>query len=131
MSTQKTNHPVIYAVKEQAVLKEDGARTEWFDLNGWTDKVVSFEVTDAATVDINITLEVSPQGFYELNQKTCTTKDYVSVVIVNTHTAEVLVRKDSDDVDDLKHPIRSGRFFIENDEGTTTSTFNVWIEGWS
>jgi len=131
MSIQKTNHPVIQAAVAVPVLKTASARTEWYDLNGWTDKVVSYDITDSATVDINITMEVSPQGAHELNAKTCTTKDYTSVQIVQTHTAEVLVRVDSDDVDDLKHPIRSARFFLENDEGNTTSTFNVWVEGWS
>ena len=131
MSIQTTNHPVWKVFTDEAVLKTASARSEWHDTSGWTDKVVSWEVTDSATVDINITMEVSPQGAYELNQKTCTTKDYASVQIVQASTVEVLVRKDSDDVDDLKHPVRSCRFFIENDEATTTSTFNVWLEGWS
>ena len=93
--------------------------------------MVEFEVDDAGTVDINITMEVSEQGYYELNNKTCTTDDYSSIDIVDAHTGKVTVRKDAEDVDDLQRPIRSTRFFLENDEGTTASTFNVRLSGWS
>ena len=131
MSIQKVNHNVWHAAVDQVVAKSASARTEWWDTNGWTDKVVEFEVDDSATVDIHITAEVSEQGYYELNNKTCTTDDYSSFDIVDAHTAKVIVRKDADDIDDLQRPIRSMRFFLENDEASTDSTFNVRLSGWS
>ena len=131
MSIAKVNHNVWHALVDKAILKTASHTTEWFDTNGWTDKQVTLEVDDAGTADNNVTLHVSPKGYYELNQITATTDDYYSVSIVDAHAGEVMIKYDSDDVADLGKPMRSVRFFVENDEATTTSTINCWLEGWS
>ena len=131
MSIQKVNHPVWHALVDKSIGTTSSTTTEWWDTNGWTDKVVELEIDDSGTVDVNVTLHVSSQGYYELNDKTCTTDDYSTVSIVDAHTGKVTIRYDSSDVDDLQRPTRSVRFFVENDEGSTASTVNVWLEGWS
>ena len=131
MSNQKVNHSVWHALVAESIGTTANTTSEWWDTNGWTDKVVTLEVTDAGTADINVTMQVSPLGYYELNNLTADTNDYASVSIVDAHAGEVLIRYDSSDVDDLQRPIRSTRFFVENDEASTASTVNVWLEGWS
>ncbi len=131
MSVQKVNHPVWHALVDTSILKTANTTTEWYDTNGWTDKKVVLAVTDAGTADNNVTMHCSPKGYYELNNKTCTTADYYSVDIVDAHAGEVMIKYDSDDVADLGKPIRSIRFFVENDEANTTSVVNLWLEGWS
>jgi len=138
MSIQKVNHNVIrfWNGTEGALTVVAGATptktSEWVDVNGWTDKVVSFEVDSGGTIDANVLLQVSPQHYYELNNKTCTTDDYVEITIVDAHTAAILVRKDASDIDDLQRPFRSCRAIIDNDQGAEAITgFSVWIEGWS
>ena len=110
---------------------EDIRTSEWFDTSGWTDRVVSFELDSGGTIDFNVTMHISSQGAYELNNKTCTTEDYVAVTIVNAHTAAVYVRYDSDDIDELKIPVRSTRFIIENDQAELVTGVSLWFEGWS
>ena len=105
--------------------------SEWFDTSGWTDRVVSFELDSDGTIDFNVFMHISSQGAYELNNKTCTTEDYVSVTIVNAHTAAVYVRFDSDDFDELKIPVRSTRFVIENDQAEPVTGVDLRLEGWS
>ena len=132
MSIQKVNHPVARLVDAEVVAKSGGTYTsDWYDTNGWTDKVVTVDLDDTGTADVTIAMQVSNQGYYELNNKTITTDDYVSVTIIANLATETQVRYDSDDVDDLKHPIRSTRFLITNNEGTTATTVTVDIEGWS
>ena len=105
--------------------------SEWFDVSGWREKVVSYEVDSGGTIDFNLTMHVSNQGYYELNNKTCTTDDYVSIAIVDAHTAAILVRVDGSDLDDLTRPIRSVRFVIENDQAQVVTGCSVTIEGLS
>ena len=132
MSIDKVNHPVARLVNAEVVAKSGGTYTSgWYDTNGWTDKVVTVDLDDTGTADVTIAMQVSNQGYYELNNKTITTDDYVSVTIIANLATETQVRYDSDDVDDLKHPIRSTRFLITNNEGTTATTVTVDIEGWS
>lgn len=138
MSIQKVNHNVIrfWNGTEGALTVSGGATptktSEWVDVNGWTDKVVSFEVDSGGTIDANVLLQVSPQHYYELNNKTVTTDDYVEITIVDAHTAATLVRKDASDIDDLQRPFRSCRCIIDNDQAAEAITgFSVWIEGWS
>ena len=137
MSNAKVNHPIWmpWSGTEGALAKVgtgDTKTSEWFDTSGWTDKVVSFEIDSAGTIDANLTMHVSNQGYYELNHKTCTTDDYVAIAIVDAHTAAILVRKDASDIDDLQRPMRSTRFVIENDQATDAITgFTVTLEGWS
>ena len=138
MSIQKVNHNVIrfWNGTEGALTVVAGSTptktSEWVDVNGWTDKVVSFEVDSGGTIDANVLLQVSPQHYYELNNKTCTTDDYVELTIVDAHTAAILVRVDASDLDDLQRPFRSCRAIIDNDQaGEAITGFSVWIEGWS
>jgi len=131
MSFSKVNHNVWHPVKDESVAKSSNTTTEWWDVGGWTDKKVWLEVDSSGSIDANVTLHVSPQGYYELNNKTCTTDDYESVTVVDGHTGATAVSFDSDDVADLGKPMRSIRFYVENDDATDASTMNVWIEGWS
>lgn len=137
MSTQKVNHSSFMPFSGTggalgaAGGGADTKTSEWFDVNGWTDKVISYEIDSAGTIDANLTMHVSNQGYYELNNKTCTTDDYVSIAIVDTHTAAILVRVDASDIDDLQRPMRSVRFVIENDQAEPITGFTVTIEGWS
>ena len=131
MSVQKVNHPVWHALSDKEIATTSSYTSEWHDTNGWTDKQVVLEIDDSGTVDVNVTLHVSPKGYYELNNLTATTDDYYSVSIVDAHTGKVMIKYDSDDVAQLGKPMRSVRFFVENDEGSTASTVNCWLEGWS
>ena len=138
MSSQNVNHNVV-----QPWSGLDGALTvvagltptktsEWFDTSGWTDRVIAFEVDSGGTIDFNVTMDISSQGAYELNAKTCTTEDYVAVTIVNAHIGAVYVRFDSDDIDELKIPVRSTRIVIDNDQATHAITgVTLTLEGWS
>ena len=132
MSTMKVNHPVARLVNAEVVAKGGATYTsDWYDTNGWTDKVVTVDIYDTGTADVTIAMHVSNQGYYELNNKTVTTDDYVSVSIIANLATETQVRYDSDDIDDLKRPVRSTRFLITNNEATTASTVTVDIEGLS
>ena len=132
MSIDKVNHPVARLVNAESVAKSGATYTsDWYDTNGWTDKVVTVDLDDTGTADVTIAMHVSNQGYYELNNKTVTTDDYVSVSIIANLATETQVRYDSADVDDLKHPARSTRFLITNNEATTASTVTVDIEGLS
>jgi hypothetical protein len=137
MSIQKVNHNVWHAIVDQALAAVgagDNATSEWWDVNGWTDKRVSFEV-DGANTDFDIEIEISPLGYYELNAltaaSTLSTEHYESVNIVTAHNAQILASKDSSDVDELQRPFRSCRFVISNDSATAITASNVYLEGWS
>ena len=131
MSIQKVNHPVWRPFVDQALDASTGTATsEWWDVNGWTDKRISWEV-DGANTDFDIDMHISPQGYYELNDKTCTTEDYEVVNIVTAHAAQILASIDSSDVDELQRPVRSMRLVIGNDSATAITASNVWVEGWS
>ena len=132
MSIDKVNHPVARLVNAESVAKSGATYTsDWYDTNGWTDKVVTVDIYDTGTADVTIAMHVSNQGYHELNNKTVTTDDYVSVSIIANLATETQVRYDSDDIDDLKRPVRSTRFLITNNEATTASTVTVDIEGLS
>ena len=135
MSIQKVNHNVWQAFVDQALDASTGeATSEWWDVNGWTDKRISFEV-DGASTDVDLDMHISPQGYYELRAKvaasTIGTDDYEVVNIVTAHNAQILASKDAEDVDELQRPIRSMRLVIGNDSGTAVTASNVWVEGWS
>ena len=134
MGFQKVNHSVVMPFSAQALDAVGGTAptvtSEWFDVNGWTEKKLSWEVDSSGAVDIDIILQHSPQGYYELNNKTVTTDDYIAINAVTTHTAAILAQLDSDDLDDLQRAMRSVRFIIDNDSATAC-TASVWFEGWS
>ena len=103
MSIQKVNHNVWHpwTGADGALTAAGGAAdnltSDWWDVNGWTDKRVSWEVDSAGTIDFDMEIHISPQGYYELNAKTCTTDDYEVVAIVTAHTAAILASVDADD----------------------------------
>jgi hypothetical protein len=136
MSIQKVNHPVWKAFDAQVIAHTvQGTASEWWDTNGWTDKVITVEatVTDGSgSIDINVDMLVSPKGYYELrNEATVDTEDYQVVSIVDALTAATLTRYDSSDVDDLQRPIRSMKIVVDNDDTSDPVTVNIWVEGWS
>ncbi len=144
MSFAKVNHNVYrpwsgtdgaLATAGAGVLDADLKRSEWLDTNGWTEKLIAWEVDSGGTIDFDVNMHVSSQGAYELNAKTAastlTTDDYVAVTIVNAHTDALYTRKDGDDIDDLSRPIRSMRIEINNDQAEVVTGCQVWVEGWS
>jgi len=139
MSIAKVNHSVWHAHVDTALTVSGGSTpnvlSEWFDTNGWTDKVVSVlaDPTDGSgSIDLNVNIYVSPKGYYELNHgATPSTEDYVNISIVDAQTATIMTRYDSSDVDDLQRPMRSMAVLVDNDEASEATTVNVWVEGWS
>ena len=119
MSIQKVNHNVWKAFDDQSVVKSSSSATsEWWDINGWTDKVVTYEadVTDGSgSLSLTYTMDVSPRGYYELNNgATPTTDDYVTITIASAASTAIAARVDAADVDDLQRPMRSARFKVVN-----------------
>jgi hypothetical protein len=138
MSIQKVNHPVWKAFDAQKILKTvNGTESEWWDTNGWTDKVVTLQTTSetpagSAQIDVDVKLWVSPKGYYELrNEATVDTEDYEEISIVAAHGSAAMTRFDSSDVDDLQRPVRSMKVIVDNDHSTLFVTASVWVEGWS
>ena len=134
MSIQKVNHNVIRPFTDEALAAVgvgDNATCGWLDVNGWTDKKVSWEVDSTGAVDVDIIMHVSPLGAYELNNKTVTTDDYVAIALVTAHVAALMASTDAGDTDDLQRPFRSVRFNISNDSATAVTGMSLWIEGWS
>ena len=136
MSIQKVNHNVWKAFNDQSVAKASGSATsEWWDVSGWTDKAITYEadVTDGSgSLSLTYTMDVSPKGYYELNNAaSVTTDDYSTVSIASAASTAVAVRVDSSDVDDLQRPMRSVRFKVVNADASDAATVNLWLEGWS
>lgn len=105
--------------------------SEWLNTSGYTNFVVAYQLTGSdASPDFTVTLDVSSQDAYELNNKTATTADYVTLTIASGITSGVYGRKDATDVDDLQRPIRAMRVKMANNQaGETVTSFNIWIEG--
>ena len=136
MSVQKVNHNVWrpWSGTEGSLAgvgAGDNKTSDWYDVSGWTDKRISWEVDSAGTIDFDMEMHISPQGYYELNNKTCTTDDYEAVALVTAHTAAILASVDANDVDELQRPIRSMRLVISNDQAQAVTGTSVWVEGWS
>jgi hypothetical protein len=111
----------------------DQLTSEWLDISNWEQKSIQWEVDSDGTVDFNINMHISPNGAYENNQKTCTTDDYISVLVVNGESGKTLTRIEFDDIDELalyNGPIRSVRLQIDNDQAEVVTGCQVWIEGW-
>ena len=135
MSIQKVNHSVWHPWTGTdgalaAVGAGDNQTSDWHDINGWTDKRLSWVVTGANT-DADIILHISPKGEYELNQITADTTDYEVLAAVTAHAAQIMASIDAEDLDELQRPIRSMRINISNDSATAITAFEVWLEGWS
>lgn len=106
--------------------------SEWLDVSGWTDKKIAWEVDSGGTIDFNVTIDVSSQGAYELNNKTVTTDDYVTETVVDADTTAVYKYRDASDLDALQRPIRALRVTIDNDQAAEAVTgVQLWVEGWS
>ena len=134
MSEAKVNHNVWQAFVDKALAAVgtgDNATSEWWDVSGWTDKRVSWEVDSAGTIDFDMEMHISPLDAYVLNNKTATTEDYEVVALVTAHTAAILASVDAQDIDELQRPIRSMRLVISNDQAQAVTATNVWVEGWS
>jgi hypothetical protein len=132
MSIQKVNHNVVRLIDDESIAAASGSyESVWYDTNGWTDKVVTYDVDSSGSIALTITADISPVGYYELNNKTATTDDYATITIASGAAGAVVVRVDSDDLDDLQRPIRSLRFKAVNADGSDASVVNVWAEGWS
>ena len=137
MSSQNVNHNVVcpWVGTGGAMTAAAGLTptitSEWIDCSGWVDKRVSWTQVNAGTSDLDIFIQISPQGYYELNNKTVTTQDYEQVTIISAHSGEIVASIDSDDVDELQRPFRSARFVVDNDSVAAVSSFTLWFEGWS
>ena len=136
MAVQKVNHSVVRLIDGVSVAAASGSvsgttTSEWWDTNGWTDKVVTYEVDSSGSIALTVTADISSQGYYELNNKTATTDDYSTITIASGATVAVATRVDSSDVDDLQHPIRSMRVKADNADASNASLVTVTVEGWS
>ena len=132
MSIQKVNHPVVKLIDGESIAKASASFTsEWWDTNGWTDKVVTYEVDSSGSIALTVTADISNEGYYELNNKTATTDNYSTITIASGATVAVATRVDSDDLDDLQRPIRSMRFKAVNADASSASVVTVAVEGWS
>ena len=137
MSIQKVNHNVVRPwLGDEGAMDADGGTaptitSDWIDCNGWTDKRVSWEQDNAGTPDIDISIHISPQGAYELNNKTATTDDYEVIALAAAHSGVILASVDAEDNDELQRPFRSARFVVDNDSATAVTEFSLWFEGWS
>ncbi len=136
MSVQKVNHNVWkpWTGLDGALAgvgAGDNKTSEWWDVNGWTDKRISWEVDSDGTIDFDMEIHISPEGYYELNNKTATTQNYEVVAIVTAHTAAILASIDAQDIDELQRPFRSCRFVISNDQAQAVTGTSLWLEGWS
>ena len=137
MSSQNVNHNVVCPwVGTGGAMDATGGTaptltSEWIDCSGWVDKRVSWTQVNSGTSDLDIFIQISPQGYYELNNKTVTTQDYEQVTIISAHSGEIVASIDSDDVDELQRPFRSARFVVDNDSATGITSFTLWFEGLS
>jgi len=144
MSSQNVNHNVWkpwsgastgdvgdLATAGAGVEGADLKTSDWYDTSGWTDRVIGLQVGSDGTIDFDLIMHISSQGAYELNNKTCTTADYVAVSIVDALTSGLYTRYDSDDIDELKIPVRSTRFVINNDQAAVVTGTILTLEGWS
>ena len=132
MSIQKVNHPVVKLIDGESIAAASASFTsEWWDTNGWTDKVVTYEVDSSGSIALTVTADISNEGYYELNNKTATTDNYSTITIASGATVAVATRVDSDDLDDLQRPIRSMRFKAVNADASSASVVTVAVEGWS
>ena len=117
------------------VLDADLKRSPWYDVSGWTDKVIAWEVDSGGTIDFDLSIHISSRGAYELNALTAagtlTTDDYVALAIVDAHTTAVYTKVDGEDFDELQRPMRSLRVEINNDQAAVVTGCEVWVEGWS
>ena len=137
MSGSNVNHNVI-----QPWTGTDGAMdavggtaptitSDWLDCSGWVDKRVSWTQVNAGTSDLDVFIQISPQGAYELNNKTVSTQDYEQITLAEAHSGEIVASVDAEDNDELQRPFRSARFVVDNDSATAVSSFKLWFEGWS
>ena len=132
MSIQKVNHNVIKPWVNQSIASSSGTHTTaWVDVNGWTDKVFTYEADSSGSIALTITADISPQHYYELNNKTCTTDDYVTITLASAASGAIAARVDASDVDDLQRPMRSIRFKGLNADGSDATVVTAYIEGWS
>jgi hypothetical protein len=132
MGTMKVNHNVIRPWTNQSIAAGSGSHTtDWMDVNGWTSKVFTYEADSSGSVSLTITADISPQGVYELNNKTATTDDYATITLASAVTGVVAARVDGDDLDDLERPIRSMRLKGVNADASDATLVTAYIEGWS
>jgi hypothetical protein len=128
-------HPVyhLWPGTEGAMAQDATLTSEWLDLSGWAEVKVAWEIDSGGTVDADVDIQISSQGWYELRAKvadsTLSTDDYETVNLATAHTGTVYFSVDGEDVDELTRPIRSARIVIGNDEAEAITGFQVWVEG--
>ena len=134
MSIHRVNPNVIKVFDGEELDAAGGAApnvtSKWFDVGGWTDKRVSVQV-DGANTDYDVIMHISPQHYYELNNKTATTDDYEAVTLLTANNVQTLTSVDAEDIDELQRPFRSVRFYVDNDSATAVTELDLWVEGWS
>ena len=137
MSSPNVNHNVVcpWVGTSGEMTAAGGAAptltSEWIDCSGWVDKRVSWTQVNAGTSDLDIFIQISPEGYYELNNKTASTQDYEQITLASAHSGEIVASVDAEDNDELQRPFRSARFVVDNDSATAVTSFTLWFEGWS
>lgn len=138
MSIQKVNHNKVRLVDAVTTITAVGGTPDsytsvWYDVSGWTDKRVSWEIDSLGAIDADIIMHISPLGYYELRElgTDVTTDDYEAVTLVTAHTAAIMASVDAEDIDELQRPFASMRLVVENDSAAAITSVSVWVEGWS
>jgi hypothetical protein len=123
----------VRSVGDGEIAQDSSWTSDWFDLTGWTDIVVAYDLDVGAgdtNIDTDIDMDVSSHGAYELNNSiTEDTGDYTTLEIVSGETGATYTRVDGEDLDDLTRPISAARIKITNNDANENVAANVWIEG--
>ena len=130
MFTSKIFHNVVKPFAAETVTKSTSETSDWIDISGWVDLKVAYDMDGGAGLDYDVDMLISSHDAYELNNSiTETTEDYTTLSLASGATATVYTTVDSDDVDDLKHPIRSCAIKVTANDAAADMVANVWIEG--
>ena len=113
---------VVNLLDNASISANATSTTEWWDTSGWQNKKVIWECDSTGTPSITITAQISPLGYYEMNNLTASTEYYYSATIASSVTSKVMVEYDEDDVPELGKAWRSVRFTVANASGAGAVT---------
>ena len=113
---------VVSLLDDASIAANATSTTEWWDTSGWQNKKIVWECDSTGSPSITITAQVSPLGYYELNNLTASTEHYYTATIASAVTSKVMVEYDEDDVAEIGKSWRSVRFTVNNASGAGAVT---------